>query len=450
MNQTVIAQLEAIVGARYVAPAADGNRIVVKPASTEQISQCLKILNEIEVPVVTLGGMTGLVRGTEMFDDAVAISTERLATIRSLDVSRKQLTVDAGVKLEDIQRYVADHRLRYGVDLGARGSCTIGGTIATNAGGTSVVRFGMTRANVVGLEVVLPNGAVLTNLGGLAKDNTGYDLKQVFIGSEGTLGIITQAVLKLTAANSDTASVLLALETMDNALDLMRSLQDRCGESLLALEIMWNRYFRAVSENVFKDGSGPMSRDYPIYILAQVEAGARSAEDIIAEAVDSMDTLLDSALASTNAQQSALWAVRDGSDFIEHRHAEVLSYDVSMRPQDYLAYIEEVEAALRQDLPGAIPYYFGHLADGNVHFMIGHDKNVDHAHKLVDRAVYEPLSRFWPSSISAEHGIGREKADHLWRCRSDAEIDTMNAIRRALDPKRILNPHIQFHKSPAA
>lgn len=208
--------LKAIVGPAHVLE--KSGRLFVRPGSTEELSRCVAFLDTRSVPIVTLGGLTGLVGGTEFDGYAVGISTERLNKVISLDPARRQLLVEGGVTLHEIHEHAEEHGFRYGVDFGARGSCTIGGTIATNAGGTSVVRFGMTRANVLGLEAVLADGRVLSDLGALVKNNTGYDLKQLLIGSEGTLGIITKAVLRLEPRLSDVSTVLLAFDSLEDAL----------------------------------------------------------------------------------------------------------------------------------------------------------------------------------------------------------------------------------------
>ncbi|WP_181151671.1 FAD-binding oxidoreductase [Brucella pituitosa] len=429
----------------------NGSRIVVRPGCTEEVSRCLAALNERAVSVVPLGGLTGLVGGTDLFGAVVGLSTERLTKIHSLDPLRKLLTVDAGVKLEEVHRYGLERGFRYGVDFGARGSCTIGGNIATNAGGNAVIRFGMTRSNIAGLEVVLADGSILSDMGGLVKNNTGYDLKQLFIGAEGTLGIVTKAVLKLTRPSHDTASVLLALNSLDDALYVMTTLEHRCGPSLLSMEVMWNRYFKTVSRAIAK-GAPPLSDAFAVYVLAQVEGvdGTASAEETLVRGLDGLDVIEDSALAGSHAQQEAFWAIRDGSEFIETSHPSVLSFDVSMRPQDYSTYVQNVERCVGERLPNAVAYNFGHLADGNVHFMIGHDDTVSDADQIIESCVYDALSDYWPTSVSAEHGIGREKANHFWRSRSVEEIEVMNAIRRALDPVGILNPHIQFRSASQA
>ena len=447
------AQLQAIVSGRHVVRGSGrGPNLVVRPASTDEVSQCLAVLRSHAQPVVALGGLTGLVGGTDAPSSFVGLSTERLNSVESFDSERRQILVGAGVKLEQVHDFADAHRLRYGVDLGARGSCTIGGNIATNAGGNSVVRFGMTRANIAGLEVVLSDGSVLSDLGGLAKNNAGYDLKQLFVGSEGTLGIITRALLKLNRPSSGTSSALLAVESFEDALVVTSALEAGCGDALLALEIMWNRYFTTVGPVVMKGGPLPLSDKHPFYLLAQVEGRDRgaSSEEMLLDALGGAECIADSAYARTSAQEKLFWAIRDGSELVERLHRSVISFDVSMRPRDYASYVCEIEATLHRRLPGAITYCFGHLADGNVHFMIGHDEPAMDTQLLIEECVYEPLARYRPSSISAEHGIGREKAGHLWRSRSAPEIAAMNAIRAALDPAAILNPHIRYEPAPRA
>ncbi|ESX52515.1 FAD-binding oxidoreductase [Mesorhizobium sp. C416B] len=445
-NETLEAGLRQVVGeSNVIAGPPGGPALVVRPGTTKAVAECLKLFHGQQAPVVTLGGLTGLVHGTHTPSHYFGISTERLNRIESFDPSTRLVVVGAGTKLEAVHDFAADHDLRYGVDLGARGSCTIGGNIATNAGGNSVIRFGMTRSNVVGLEAVLSDGSIVTDLRGLPKNNAGYDLKQIFIGSEGTLGVVTKALLKLSRRPAGTASVLLALDHLNSALTVMEALERACGHSLLALEIMWNRYFEKVS-TALSEETPPLPPGHPVYLLAQVEGmdSGEQAVDSLVGALVGIDDIIDSALATTPVQESRLWSIRDGSDVIERAHEHVLSFDVSMRPHKYAAYIADVEARLKARISDAVAYYFGHLADGNIHFMIGHDGSLSDATRLIEECVYDALASYEPSSISAEHGIGREKAAHLWRSRSTAEIAAMNRIRAALDPAGILNPHISY------
>jgi FAD/FMN-containing dehydrogenase len=435
--------LEAIVGPVHVL--VKFGRLFVRPGSTEELSRCLAFLNSRSIPIVTIGGLTGLVGGTEFDGHAVGISTERLNKIISLDPTRRQMLVESGVTLHEIHRHAEEQGFRYGVDFGARGSCTIGGTIATNAGGTSVVRFGMTRANVLGLEAVLADGRVLSDLGALVKNNTGYDLKQLLIGSEGTLGIITKAVLKLEPRVSDVCTVLLAFDSLEAALQTLEVLKLKCGNMLIAVEIMWNRYFKAVANAVLAGSRSPISDHYPLYLLVEVEGlEPGKSTEMVLDAMENAEQVRDSALAESGAARDIFWKIRDGSEVIDRSHPHVLSFDVSMRPQDYADYVRDVEDALRLRLPSAVAYYFGHLADGNVHFMVGHDGSVPGSQDIIESCVYEPLAGYWPTSVSAEHGIGTEKRSHLWRSRTPVDIAVMNSIRIALDPRGTLNPQVQF------
>lgn len=445
-RESLEADLRQVVGGSNILEGPpSGPALVVRPGTTEEVATCLKLFKAVQAPVVALGGLTGLVHGTHTPPHYFGISTERLNRIESFDASARLVLVGSGTKLEAVHDFAANHDLRYGVDLGARGSCTIGGNIATNAGGNSVVRFGMTRSNVVGLEAVLSDGTILSDLRGLPKNNAGYDLKQMFIGSEGTLGLVTRALLKLSRRPAGTASALLAINSLSDALSVMEAMESRCGQSLLALEIMWNRYFRTVSEGLLA-GAPPLNPDHPIYLLVQLDDAdsAEQAADRLVNTLGEIDCIIDSALAITPAQESRLWSIRDGSDVIERAHPEVLSFDVSMRPSMYDAYIADVEAELNRRIPDATAYHFGHLADGNIHFMIGHDRTTSDARYIIEECVYEPLASYQPSSISAEHGIGREKGPHLWRSRTASEIAAMNRIRAALDPAGILNPHIRY------
>lgn len=417
--------------------------LTVRPGSTEEVARCLALLSHEKIPVVTVGGRTGLVDATRAETGQVSLSTERLTGLHPVDVERRQVVAGAGVKLEAAQDWVGRKGLRFGVDLGARGSCTIGGNVATNAGGSRVLRYGMMRQNIAGLEVVLADGTVLSDLRGLTKNNAGYDLKQIFVGSEGTLGVVTQALLQLVPLPAASASALLAFESFDAAMRAADSLRSRCAQVLSAVEIMWRSYYARTARAVLKDAPLPVSDEHPIYLLVQVESGEETGE-LLLEALDGLDGVADGAVAQTASQEAAFWAIRDASEIIEQSHPRVLSFDVSLRPSDFAFYLAKVEAALAR-LPGPPTLYsFGHLCDGNVHFMIGYEPSDGEGDDAIERCVYGPLADMRPSSISAEHGIGREKAHHLWRSRDAAEIAVMNRLRRALDPAGILNPHVRF------
>lgn len=433
----VISALADIVGAAHVLD------LTVRPGSTEEVSRCLALLNYEKIPVVTVGGRTGLVDATRAEDGQVTLSTERLTSLQPVDVERRQVVAGAGVKLEAVQDWVGRQSLRFGVDLGARGSCTIGGNVATNAGGSRVLRYGMMRQNIAGLEVVLADGTVLSDLRGLAKNNAGYDLKQMFVGSEGTLGVVTQALLQLAPLPGASASALLAFASFDAAMKAAGTLRSRYAQVLSAVEIMWRSYYARTARALLKDAPLPVSDEHPIYLLVQIEAGEETNE-LLLSALEGLDEVVDGAVAQTAAQEAALWAIRDASEIIERSHPRVLSFDVSLRSSDFVQYLAKVEAALARLPSPSTLYSFGHLCDGNVHFMIGYEPSGGQGDDAIEHCVYGPLADVQPSSISAEHGIGREKVHHLWRSRDTAEIDVMNRLRQALDPAGILNPHIRF------
>lgn len=445
MTAKLAPALAEIVGASHVRDAFGNgpHDILVRPGSTDEVSRCLALLSRENVPVVTVGGRTGLVDATRAESGQVALSTERLNRLHPVDVGRRQVLVGAGAKLEAVQDWAGRTGLRFGVDLGARGSCTIGGNVATNAGGSRVLRYGMMRQNIAGLEVVLADGTVLSDLRGLAKNNAGYDLKQMFVGSEGTLGVVTQALLQLVPLPAASASALLAFISFDAAMKAADVLRSRCAAVLSAVEIMWRSYYARTAPAMLKGAPLPVSDAHPVYLLVQAEAGDDASELLLA-ALEGLDGVADGAVAQTAAQEAVFWAIRDASDVIERAHPRVLSFDVSLRPSDFPHYLAKVEAELAGLPRPATLYSFGHLCDGNVHFMIGYEPSGGQGDDAIEECVYGPLAFVQPSSISAEHGIGREKAHHLWRSRAAAEIAVMNRLRRALDPAGILNPHIRF------
>ncbi len=420
---------------------------LVRPADTAEIAACLRLCDAEGWKIATHGGLTGLVDGAMSRAGYVILSTERMAAIDPVDIGQRQMTTGAGAKLEAVHEAAHGAGFRFGVDLGARGSCTIGGMIATNAGGNRVLRYGMTRHNVAGLEAVLADGTILSDLGGLAKNNAGYDLKSLFIGSEGTLGVITRARLTLYSAPTSSATALLAFDTFDAAFEAMQQLRATLGALISAVEAMWPAYFEVVSRHILGNRPPIIATNWPIYLLVQIECDApANAMERLTDTIGALDRLGDGTIAQNERQEATLWAIRDASEAVEKPHAAAWSFDVSIRADAFADYHDLVQDALQQALPHSTLYSFGHLADGNIHFVVGVDTPDPDTKRAVETCVYEPLMQFNPASISAEHGIGVEKAPHLWRTRSDAEIETMNRIRDALDPNRTLNPHIVFSR----
>ena len=419
--------------------------VVVRPAGPEQVAAVLRACARHRRTVVPQGGLTGLVGSAPARQGEVALSLSRMARVLDVDMDGRSILVEAGALLQVVQRAAETHGLKAGLDIGARGSCTIGGMVATNAGGAQVVRHGMTRQHVLGLEVVLADGSVLSSLSPLTKDNAGYDLKQLFIGSEGTLGIVTKVRLRLVPPAVSSAVALVAVADFKAALSILALLRARADWALAACEIMWGRYYDAVVARLPSTaGRAPVAPGHPIYLLIEVDEidDRRSAADLIAsllESVDPDDLVLDGAIAQSLREREAIWAIRDGSDLVERAHPLVQSFDVSLRPRDYLAYLDAVEQRLAV-LGGCVLYGFGHLADGNIHCLVGSDADSPARRHAVEAAIYGPLAEFPYSSVSAEHGIGLEKRPYLALTRSPAEIAAMRRLRQAFDPEGLLSP----------
>jgi FAD/FMN-containing dehydrogenase len=431
-------ELQSILGEAHITE--QDCRVRIRPGSTSELALCLAALNETGTKVTVLGGGTGLVGGTSADNSAVILSTERLTELSAVDKERRVVTAGAGVTLQHLQNLAQDSDMRMGLDLGARGSCTIGGNVSTNAGGINVIRYGMIRRDIRGLEVVLANGTVLSDLGGLEKNNAGYDLKQLFIGSEGTLGVVAAVTIALHPAPHGQCLLLLGFDAFAPMYAAAQRFLSRFPGRISALEVMWRAYYDACSRGLAI--TAPIGAA-EVYLIVQVDLDDFDKGPVEAFA-STLDDVVDGCIAQSARQEENIWAIRDGSEVIERAHPIVHSYDVSLRPQSLAIYVDEITTAIRRNFTDTQIYFFGHLGDGNIHVMIGLDDASAIAKSRLDEAVYGPLTNLTPSSISAEHGIGIEKAPHLWRSRSDNEIATMNTVRRALDPKSILNPHIIY------
>ncbi len=415
-------------------------RALVRPRTTEEVSAVLKLCCELGQPVVTHGGLTGCVEGAGASGEEVIISLERMNAIEEIEPIGRTATVQAGAVLQQVQEAVAEQNLLFPLDLGARGSCTIGGNVATNAGGINVIRHGMMRELVLGLEAVLADGTVVSSMNHMLKNNAGYDLKQLFIGSEGTLGVVTRAVLKLKEAPSSHISALVALETFDQVAQLLKFMEQRLGGHLNAYEVMWGNYFRAVTEPGFH--RAPMDRDYPFYVVMEASgSGADGDEDWfmgILEAAVEQDLIVDAILPKSEAERDAIWGIREDFEAITNIHPTFL-YDVSLPIRHMDAYTREVAELLEAQWPGCKCYVLGHIGDGNLHFFVQPGFEGDGLHALSDQAVYTPLKQY-SGSVSAEHGIGTEKKKWLPSSRNPAELALMRQLKRSLDPNNLLNP----------
>lgn len=446
----IVAQLtdllpdDAVIGAAALAeratsywdPSPTKAKLLLRPGSTQQVSEVMRLCHEAGQSVVVQGGLTGVVQGAVSTAEDVIISLERLNAIESIDELDGVAVVQAGAVLQIVQEQLADKGFLFPLDLGARGSCTIGGTIATNAGGINVLRYGMMRQLVLGLEAVLADGTIISSMNQMLKNNTGYDLKQLFIGSEGTLGIVTRAVVRLFPIPKSRQTALFATESFDAVARILKLMQSDLAGTLSAYEVMWNRYFNLVTQ----DGahSAPMSRDYPFYVLAEAEGADPEADDnrfqrLLEDGVESGD-IVDAVLPKSESERKELWRIREEFDPVLPAYL----YDVSLPIKAMSGYVDRLEAELSDWRSDAECLVFGHIADGNLHiFVRPHEDGVHHDKS--DEIVYGSLEGL-SGSISAEHGIGIEKKRWLGDSRSEDEIQMMQSIKALLDPKNILNP----------
>lgn len=419
-------------------------KALVRPRTTNEVSGVMRICHDHGQSVVTHGGLTGCVDGVVVTPEQVVISLERMTTIEEIDPVGRTMTVEAGAVLEVVQDAAEAEGLYFPMDLGARGSCTIGGNIATNAGGINVIRYGMMRELVLGLEAVLADGTIIASMNRMLKNNAGYDLKHLFIGSEGTLGIVTRAVLRLQEAPASHNSALVALESFDKVAGLLKFLERRLAGHLSAYEVMWGDYFYAVTEPGYH--RAPMERDYPFYVVleangADADADAEQFLLILEEAVE-QELVVDAVIPKSKAERDALWSIREEFEAITEKQPTFL-YDVSLPIRDMDAYICEVKERLAKQWPEGTCHVLGHIGDGNLHLFVNPGFGDASLHADSDREVYAPLVAR-QGSVSAEHGIGLEKKGWLDTSRTAAELALMRQLKKSLDPKNLLNPGMVF------
>ncbi len=412
---------------------------IVRPATTAQVSFVLALCNERGQAVVTHGGRTGCVEGTRSGPDDIVLSLERMNAVSDVDAVSATVTVEAGAILEKVQETVARDGLLLPLDLGARGSCTIGGNLATNAGGINVIRYGMARALTVGLEAVLPDGTVVSSMDKMLKNNAGFDLKQLFIGTEGALGVITRAILRLRPLPITKNTAMAAVKDFDSVIALLRYLQARLGGNLSAYEMMEGDYFAAVTELGWHPA--PLERTSPYYVIWECDGSDAVRDDdhfqeVLEEAFE-QGLIEDAVLPKSEAERGKLWAIRDDFEAILHKQTVYL-YDVSLDIGSIEGYVRQVKSQAAATLPGSVVYTIGHIGDSNLHFFIQVPAGVDDSRSVADRAVYEPL-REYKGSVSAEHGIGFEKKVWLEQSRSPEEVQLMKLLKNSIDPKHTIN-----------
>ena len=416
-------------------------KVLLLPENTEQVSEILKICNQKHLPVIVFGGLTNLVGSTETNGDEVVISMERMDNISEPDLKSRTITVEAGAILEHIQNKVSDANLLFPLNYGAKGSAQIGGAISTNAGGLQVLRYGMTRNLVLGLEVVLADGIILSSLKKIIKDNSAYDLKQLFIGSEGTLGVVTKAVLKLVEAPKSRVSAFVGINNFDDVVKFMRHMDQGLAGTLSSYELIWKDTFITLTQDPSVERS-PLPYDYNYYVLLEgLGSDIKKDKDRLEKLVE--DALVDgfiedATFAYTPKELRWFWHIRENVDALVTVMTYDQHFDISLpinRIGDTIASISSKLKAI-EGVTHIFP--FGHVGDGNIHFIIGKENDSDALRLAIDHVIYEPLLELG-GSVSAEHGIGLHKKKYLQLCRSGEEIALMKQIKKTLDPNNILN-----------
>jgi FAD/FMN-containing dehydrogenase len=421
--------------------------MVLRPASVSEVVQILKLANETATPVVPQGGNTGLVGGQVALNDEIVLSLARLDRIREVDPASNTMTCEAGVTLQRAREAAAAADRLYPQLLPSEGTCTIGGNLSTNAGGTEALAYGVARSHALGLEVVLADGRVLNNLNKLKKDNTGYDLKNLFIGAEGTLGVITAAVLRLVPRPRTVETAFVGLPSVEAALGLLGIATESTGNELTGFELM----ARLGVELVLRHAAGcrdPLASPYPWYVLIELSSPRREAlrgtlEDVLTRGAE-QGLVGDAAIADSLEQAKAFWRIREMFGEVQRHAGGSIKHDVSVPVAAVPAFIKEADAAVAALIAAARPLPFGHLGDGNIHYNISQPVGADKEDFLnrweeVNAAVFAVVRKYG-GSISAEHGIGVMKRDLLPSVKDPVALDLMRGLKRMLDPKNILNP----------
>jgi FAD/FMN-containing dehydrogenase len=421
--------------------------VILRPGSVEEVAKVVKLANETKTAIVPQGGNTGLVGGQIPHHNEVVVSLNRLDKVREVDAVSNTMTVEAGVTLQRAREAAAKADRLYPQLLPSEGTCTIGGNLSTNAGGVAAVAHGITRSHALGLEVVLADGRVLNVLNKLKKDNTGYDLRDLFIGAEGTLGIITAAVLKLVPRPRSVETAFAAVTSPQAAVDMLGVAMERSGGSVTSFEMMLREGVEAVIKH---DSSSrdPLSKPSPWYILVELSSQARTGlretmEEILTAGME-RGLVTDATISDSLDQAKAFWRIREMFGEVQRHLGGSIKHDISVPIAAIPAFIEEANAAAVKLIPGARPMPFGHVGDGNIHYNINQPENMDKAAFLarwgdVNEVVFAVVKKY-NGSISAEHGVGVMKRDLLPQYKDPVALDLMRGIKRLLDPNGILNP----------
>ncbi|MGN3973968.1 FAD-binding oxidoreductase [Tsuneonella sp. SYSU-LHT278] len=425
---------------------------MASPASTDEVAALVKLCARHAVPIVPQGGNSGMCGGATPDEggDALLVSLRRMAAIRSLDAKSRQVVCEAGVVLQTLHEAVGAQDLRFPLTLGGKGSATVGGLISTNAGGTQVLRHGSMRAQVTGLEAVLADGSVFSALTPLKKDNRGFDLKQLLIGSEGTLGIVTAATLRLLPAIADRRVLWAGVPSLEVARGLLLHAEDVAGAALEGFEVLPHETLGNVLAHL-PAARAPLAGPHAWHVLIELvadRAGAeklpRLAEDLLATAFEA-DLVEDAAIAASETQAEAFWSLRDAIAPAERAQGPAVQHDISVAVERMPAFVDEAVPRIEADWPGTRAIAFGHLGDGNIHFHVVAPEGADPVAwqegdgKAISDQVYDLVTQ-WGGSISAEHGIGQLKRDALARLGDPVALAMMRQVKQALDPAGLLNP----------
>lgn len=461
--QAVYDKMKAVVGAKGVVAPEDAApfltewrekftgrpALILQPGTTVEVSQILMLANEAGVGVVPQSGNTGLVGGQmpSMGGDEVLINLSRMNRILSLDPVNDTMTVETGAILQKVQEAAAEAGRLFPLSLASEGSAEIGGLLSTNAGGLNVLKYGTARAQVLGLEVVLADGRIWDGRRGLRKDNTGYDLKDLFIGAEGTLGIITGAVLKLFPRPVAKATALVALQNLDAAPALLALVREETGDAVSAFELMPKIGFQFLKTHAGL--ASPLETETEWSVLFDLEAmtdGKALAEtmDALLEKALARGLIVDGAVAQSLSQAESFWALRERLSEIQKHEGGSIKHDIAVQISDIPSFVARAVTAVEAACPDIRPFIFGHVGDGNLHFNLSQPKAMDKTDYLARwqelSGIVHSLVAEMNGSISAEHGIGQLKREDLRRVKSAVELDMMRAIKAAFDPKGIMNP----------
>jgi FAD/FMN-containing dehydrogenase len=461
-NAALLARFAAIVGDKYAItdPQAQAPYVlemrdlyrghtpmVLRPGSVDEVSRIVKLANDTATPIVPQGGNTGLVGGQTPHHNEIVLSLNRLDRIREIDPTSNTITCEAGVTLQRAREAAAGADRLYPQLLPSEGTCTIGGNLSTNAGGTAALAYGIARAHVLGIEVVLADGRVLHNLNKLKKDNTGYDLKNLFIGAEGTLGVITAAVLRLVPRPRAVETAFAAVPSPQAALALLNVATQSAAGGVTSFELMP----RAGLELVLRHAAGtrdPLAAPHPWYVLIELSSQSKSGLREVMESVLTQGAegglVIDAAIANSLEQAKAFWRLREMFGEVQRYEGGSIKHDVSVPVAAVPAFLEEANAAVLAVVPGAKPLPFGHLGDGNIHYNVNQPVGADKAEFIkrwadVNGAVFAVVKKYG-GSISAEHGIGVMKRDLLPSVKDPVAYELMRSLKHLLDPKNILNP----------